>query len=495
MERNGRGKNRNKKDWDKGLLKMIIFRELRDDDRKILQNFLNSLSEETLNKWRHYSGEIIDEIYKEFSHKLIGLDDGKIVVYGCLIPNDNYPDTPALGIVVTDEYQGRGVGSLMMRELENLATEKSYKFIFLTAFKSNHHAYNLYKKMGYEVIDEVERYGIPAYAMKKDIGEKMVKEELKLIHSYKLKEKKLKILLHAPLHPSYWVYLMETLPEHKWFIEPNENFEEGGTPRNHIKYTVVPREAKIKYDVQIFCLNSHQYLFQNLMKNFGHVPIVFLDFYGTVVPPLKIKYPLISCCRSDSNRNRNYPNSQVVYVSPSRTLWNRDWKGDRRKIFIPSQRYLEPAYAHTYAAKLIPRLMKTDLKLDVVLNKTRTIPWKRWQRYFIHDRVLLDIADKHSSFVLQEAMTIGTPVISRNMFESPYIIRDKVDGFIKWTEEELIELLHKFLEDDSFANKWSLKSKERGKEVLSAERTRTVFNRAFQNAIELFHYYGSFKKG
>ena len=185
--------------------------------------------------------------------------------------------------------------------------------------------------------------------------------------------------------------------------------------------------------------------------------------------------------------NQSYSNIQYVYVPPSKILWNRDWKGYRRKVFIPAQKYLEPAYAHTYAAKLIPKLMKTDLKLDVVLNRTRIISWKHWQDYFTYDRVLLDIADKSSSFVLEEAMTVGMPVISRNMFESPYVIRDKVDGFINWTEEELIELLHKFLEDDSFAKEWSLKSRKRGKEMLSVEKTKTVFNEAFEDAIRLFN--------
>lgn len=311
----------------------------------------------------------------------------------------------------------------------------------------------------------------------------MGKRKLKLIRSYKL-EGKLKVLLHSPLHPSYWIYLMETMPEHEWFIEPTESFEEGLTPRDHIKYTIVPKNTKIKFDVQIFCLNSHHYLFQDLMKNFGHIPIVYLDFWkGCLLPSFKRKYPLISCCHSASHQD--YPNNQYVYVPPSRTLWNQDWKGDKRKIFIPAQRYLEPRWKHTHAAKLIPKLMKTDLKLDVVLNKLRIMPWKKWQGYFIHDRALLDVADKHSSFVLQEAMTIGMPVISRNLFESPWIIRDKVDGFLKWTDKELIEILHKFLEDDSFANKWALKSKERGNEMLSAERTNIVFNNAFRNAIEL----------
>jgi len=297
------------------------------------------------------------------------------------------------------------------------------------------------------------------------------------------KKTKLKILLHSPLHPSYWVYLMETMPEHEWFIEPSESFEEGLTPRDHLNYTVVPRNTKIEFDVQIFCLNSHFWVFEELMRTFGHIPIVFLDFYGANMPSLRIKYPLLSCCRHNS---RPYTNKQYVYVPPSRTLWNRDWEGDIRKVFIPAQSYLQPKWAHTFAAKLIHILEKTDLKLDIVLNRTRVMPWKEWQEHFIHDRVLLDVADKHSSFVLEEAMTIGMPVISRNIFETPWVVRDKVDGFTKWNEKQLIKLLHKFLDaDNSFAKEWSLKSRKRGKEILSAKETNLIWNSAFQNAIKL----------
>lgn len=341
----------------------------------------------------------------------------------------------------------------------------------------------------HEIIQETfkcKRCGLAALTT--HVARQPLKDMYKFLHWKKCRKKtRLKILLHAPLHPSYWVYLLETLPEHKWYIEPNDNFEEGGTPKDHIKYTVVPRNTRIKFDVQIFCLNSHHQLFPSLMKRFGHIPIVFLDFYGAwgYMPSSRKKYPLISCCHHASMRH--YSNNYYAYVPPSRTLWNQDWEGDIRKVFIPAQRYLEPEWKHTFAAKLVPRLMKTDLKpnLNIVLNRLRTIPWKEWQSHFIHNRVLLDIADKHSSFVLEEAMTIGMPIISRNIFETPWVVRDKVDGFTIWTEKELIELLHKFIEDDSFANKWSLNSRNRGKEILSAKRTNAIWNRAFQDAIRL----------
>ena len=295
----------------------------------------------------------------------------------------------------------------------------------------------------------------------------------------------MKILLHAPLHPSYWVYLLETMPEHEWFIEPKEDFEQGSTPRKHIKYTIVPRKSNIKYDVQIICISSHGGYIKPLLQDF-HIPIVFVDFWRTPIPELAIKYPLISgCCHLS---NETYPNNQYVYIPPSRTLWNQDWKGDIQKVFIPGQAYLHPSYVHTFFAKLIKNLQKTDLALALIEDSNRQIPWSQWQDYFIHNRVLLDCADKRCSFVIEEAMTIGMPIISREAYETPWQIRDKVDGFTKWSDNELIELLHKFTEkDNSFATEWSLKSKERGKEILSVAKTRECFNKAFEDAIKLFN--------
>ena len=307
-------------------------------------------------------------------------------------------------------------------------------------------------------------------------------KKLELLDSYKMKD--LNILLHAPLHPSYWNYLIETMPEHDWFVEPKANFQEAGTPRDNIKYTVVQKNSKIKFDVQIICLSTHSELAHNIVKDFN-VPIVFLDFHKWKVPKFRIKYPLISACYHTANKD--YPNIKYNYVPPSKTLWNKKWEGDIPKVFIPAQRYLESPYAHTYFSKLIPKLQETDLNLEIVENKTRTIPWSEWQDFFIHNRVLLDCADKTSSFVLEEAMTIGMPVISRNMFESPYVIRDRIDGFLKWNEEELINILFKFTEDYSFAKKWSRRSKKRGEEVLSVEKTRKVFNDSFHNAIDLYN--------
>ena len=143
-------------------------RELKKSDRERMIDFWNSLLPDTFRWWHHY--ESVDGIFREKSHKLIGLKNGKIVVYGYLIPNDDFPDTPALGIVTLDSEQRTGIGTQMMKKLEEVGKAQGYKNIFLTTFTDNIPAFSLYKKLGYETREIVKRQGKDSYAMVKKLG-------------------------------------------------------------------------------------------------------------------------------------------------------------------------------------------------------------------------------------------------------------------------------------------------------------------------------------
>ena len=294
----------------------------------------------------------------------------------------------------------------------------------------------------------------------------------------------MKVLLHSILHPSFWTYLMEILPEHEWYVEPADGFQRGGVPRDHVKYTVVPINSKIKFDVQIYCLSTHIDCFDYMIEAFP-IPMVYLNFERTPVPNLKIEYPLISGCQHIASKD--YPNIRYTYVCPSKTLWNVGWKGDIPKVFIPAQSYLQPQYSKLFFTDLINKLKQTDIPLEIIENKTRTIPFQEWRDFYIHNRVLLDCSDKSCSFCIEEAMTLGMPIVTRNALEAPLMLRDSVDAFLRWNFEELVDILHKFTEDYSFAAKWAERSRRRGKVILSVEDTRSCFNKAFVDAIELFN--------
>jgi len=296
----------------------------------------------------------------------------------------------------------------------------------------------------------------------------------------------MRILLHAPLHISFWIYLMESMPEHQWFIEPNDNFEGGTIPHNHIKYQVVPSEFNENFDVQIICLQlgSDKLRFLKLFP----VPVVWLEYWRCAVPEIPIKYPLISTSYSDSNSE--YPNIRYSHITPSPTLWNIDWIGDQPTVFISARRFSKL----TVIAPILNQLKKKVTNLDVIEETPRTIPFEEWRNKFIHNRVLLDLSLKKGDMVLQEAMTIGMPVITFNKFDYPLVIRDKIDGFSSWNPEnlksekelnELIELLNKFSIDYSFAKEWGERAKARAKECFPIEKQREIWNKAFEDAISL----------
>lgn len=146
---------------------MINIRELVASDKKLMEKFWNNLSRETLKWWHHYNSA--EDILSEDSHKLIAIDKGKIVAYGFLLPDHNFPGAPSLGIVVSDEYRGGGIGTTMMKKLEAMARDSGYKNIFLTTYIENIKAISFFKKMGYKIQGMVERKAGYAYAMKKEL--------------------------------------------------------------------------------------------------------------------------------------------------------------------------------------------------------------------------------------------------------------------------------------------------------------------------------------
>lgn len=146
---------------------MLTIRELNESDRALMKSFWDDLSATTFRMWSHYP--TADDIFSETSHKLIGLKGGKIVVYGFLAPNDDFPDTPSVGIATLDSEHRKGFGTAMMKQLEKIAKSKGYKNIFLTTFTDNIPAFSLYKKLGYETREIVKRQGKHSYAMIKKL--------------------------------------------------------------------------------------------------------------------------------------------------------------------------------------------------------------------------------------------------------------------------------------------------------------------------------------
>jgi len=143
---------------------VIRYRFLGYKDINMLVEFLNSLSDETYRLWYHYvdsnSYDKACYIIEEDSIKLIAIDYDRIVGYGYLCNDVDYPNIPSLGIVVRDDYQNRGIGKEMLKHLIFISKSfKSISGIYLTCAKNNKRAFHLFSGLGWKVINETkDRY-------------------------------------------------------------------------------------------------------------------------------------------------------------------------------------------------------------------------------------------------------------------------------------------------------------------------------------------------
>lgn len=86
-------------------------------------------------------------------------DKSEIIGYGHL---DLDNGITWLGIMVSESKRGKGYGELIMRDLIENSTED----IHLTVDKSNKIAHNLYKKIGFSLVEENENHYLMIYKKK-----------------------------------------------------------------------------------------------------------------------------------------------------------------------------------------------------------------------------------------------------------------------------------------------------------------------------------------
>lgn len=88
---------------------------------------------------------------------LILLENNKIIGMGTLdVINDIFKGIKygyLNNICIDPEYQGKGLGNYLLKELEKLAIKKECKYLMLTSNKNRIIAHKLYLKNGYEIID------------------------------------------------------------------------------------------------------------------------------------------------------------------------------------------------------------------------------------------------------------------------------------------------------------------------------------------------------
>ncbi|BAT72062.1 ribosomal-protein-alanine N-acetyltransferase [Thermosulfidibacter takaii ABI70S6] len=90
------------------------------------------------------------EFFKSFSKIIVAEIDGKVV--GFVVLWIMSPEAYLANIAVDPDYQGKGIGSTLLREVVRICEEEMVSSLVLEVRVSNKSAINLYKKFGFEMV-------------------------------------------------------------------------------------------------------------------------------------------------------------------------------------------------------------------------------------------------------------------------------------------------------------------------------------------------------
>ena len=128
-------------------------RTFRPDDRKLVEAFFDQMSGETRtlfdrgsfnrnNALGYFEGKDKDVI------RWLCLNEGRMVGYVFLW--DLKTGVPWLGIAVSEDYMGKGLGRRLLKTAHDYAHEKEKGAVMLTTHVANLRAQALYERCGYE---------------------------------------------------------------------------------------------------------------------------------------------------------------------------------------------------------------------------------------------------------------------------------------------------------------------------------------------------------
>ena len=106
-------------------------------------------------------------IYLTYSSNFLVADIGGKVV-GYIVTMDMGVDSKIMSFAVKKEFRGKGIGSMLLKEVIRRCKERGKRRIILEVRVSNVTAQRLYKKNGFETVDILPKYyndGEDAYLM------------------------------------------------------------------------------------------------------------------------------------------------------------------------------------------------------------------------------------------------------------------------------------------------------------------------------------------
>ncbi len=122
-------------------------------NRPLVTDFLKIAGATTLQKFRYYDSRSLDIMDHHLATFVIRHQDSSIA-YGHL---DREEDTIWLGIAIAENFQGKGLGTLMMTHLLSYARLQEIPKIKLAVDLDNEAAIPLYKKFGFKICQQTPK--------------------------------------------------------------------------------------------------------------------------------------------------------------------------------------------------------------------------------------------------------------------------------------------------------------------------------------------------
>ena len=105
-----------------------------------------------------YSRRMLKRIFnKKGSFNVVAEEDGRLVGYAVAMPLDLF-SADIESIAVDPDFHGRGIGTLIIREIEAEMIKRGYLHSILEVRDRNDEAIGFYKKNGYTALDYLPTY-------------------------------------------------------------------------------------------------------------------------------------------------------------------------------------------------------------------------------------------------------------------------------------------------------------------------------------------------
>ena len=117
-----------------------------DYKKKTIFEYAKDLSENEINKINNYAKNNVPKLLNNYSNIVV---DNKIV--GCLLLTNKDDGKLLDEIYLEEEYRNKGIGTDIIKDILN-----NNDIVYLWVYKENEKAISLYRKLGFNIIEETE---------------------------------------------------------------------------------------------------------------------------------------------------------------------------------------------------------------------------------------------------------------------------------------------------------------------------------------------------